>query len=78
MVAATNFVTYARIFHHVNIYLLYTKSKIARSLGNTENICMLKVNNRNTRKRCELCSKLTEKTFQNNLIDAVLVPLLLI
>ena len=27
------------------------------------NICLFKVNNRNTRKRCEICSKLTIKTL---------------
>ena len=27
-------------------------------------ICFLKVNNRNTRKRCEICSKLTIKTLK--------------
>ena len=26
------------------------------------NICMFKVNNRNTRKRCKICSELTIKT----------------
>ena len=29
---------------------------------NPDNIYVLKVNNRNTRKRCEICSKLTIKT----------------
>ena len=37
------------------------------------NIYLLKVSNRNTRKRCEICSKLTNK----NVIDVVLVFLLL-
>ena len=30
--------------------------------GNPANIYLLKVSSRNTRKRCELCSKLTIKT----------------
>ena len=37
---------------------------------------MLKVNNRNTRTRCQICSKSIIKK-QNNVIDAVLVSLLL-
>ena len=40
------------------------------------NIYVLKVNNRNTRKRCEICSKLTIKTPEN-VIDVVLLFLLL-
>ena len=28
------------------------------------NICLFQVNNRNTRKRCEICSKLTIKTLE--------------
>ena len=40
------------------------------------NIYMLKVNNRNTRKRCEICSDLTIKT-PDNVSDVVLVFLLL-
>ena len=35
----------------------------AENLSNyPTNICLLKVNNRNIRKRCEICSKLTIKT----------------
>ena len=30
--------------------------------GTVPNICLFKVNNRNTRKTCEICSKLTRKT----------------
>ena len=37
---------------------------------------MYKVNNRNTRKRCEIRSRLTMKS-QNDVIDVVLVSLLL-
>ena len=36
------------------------------------NIYLFKVNSRNTRKRCEICSNLTKK-HQNNVIDVVLV-----
>ena len=32
----------------------------------TKLTCMFKVNNRNTRTRCEICSKLTIKTRQQN------------
>ena len=32
------------------------------STGNPSNICLFKVNNRNTRKKCEIFSKLTIKT----------------
>ena len=32
------------------------------SLSNPDNIYLFKVNNRNTRKRCEICSRLTLKT----------------
>ena len=39
-------------------------------------IYLLKVNNRNTTKRCETCSKLTQKR-QNDVNDIVLVFLLL-
>ena len=46
------------------------------SLCSTSNY-MFKVNNRNTRTRCELCSKLTIKTPQNDAIGVVLVSLLL-
>ena len=34
----------------------------ARTLNFPANIYLFKVNNRNTRKRCEICSKLTTKT----------------
>ena len=40
------------------------------------NIYLFKLNNRNTRKRCEICSKLTIKT-PDDVIDVVLVFLLL-
>ena len=34
------------------------------SLINSANIYLFKVNNRNTRKRCDICSKLTIKTSE--------------
>ena len=37
---------------------------------------MFKVNNRNTRRRCEMCSKLTIKKHQNDITDVVMVYLL--
>ena len=33
---------------------------------NSANIYLIKVNNKNTRKRCEICSKLTIKTPERN------------
>ena len=39
-------------------------------------IYLLKVNNRNTRPRSEICSTLTIKIPEKNVIDAVLVSLL--
>ena len=39
--------------------VLYTERKV---FALPANIYLLKVNNRNTRKRCEICSKLTIKT----------------
>ena len=41
------------------------------------NIYLFKVNNRNTKKRCEICSKLTIKKHQNDVNDVVPVFLLL-
>ena len=38
------------------------RGMIARIIYNPTGIYMLKVNNRNTRTRCEICSKLTIKT----------------
>ena len=35
---------------------------LAKAINYSANSCFLKVNNRNTRKRCEICSKLTIKT----------------
>ena len=36
--------------------------KVTIHIGNPAGIYFLKVNNRNTRTRCEICSKLTTKT----------------
>ena len=33
-----------------------------KSFGNLGGICLLKVNNRNTRTKCKICSELTIKT----------------
>ena len=43
-----------------DLYNLEIKSK----QRDPANICLLKVNNRNTRKRCEIYSKLTIKTSE--------------
>ena len=40
---------------NLNVYRLFAKKS---------NICLSKGNNRNTRKRCEICSKLTIKTAE--------------
>ena len=45
--------------------------------NNPANIYLLKVNNRNTRKRCEICSKLTIKTTEGRL-GIVLVIIMII
>ena len=42
---------------------------------NPANIYLLKVNNKNTRKKCEICSDLTIKT-SDDVIDVILVLLL--
>ena len=43
---------------------------LLRVICNLANICLLKVNNRNPRKRREICSKLTIKTAQRHQIFA--------
>ena len=35
------------------------------------NVCLLNVNNRNTSKRCEMCSKLTIKTLERRNIEEI-------
>ena len=37
------------------------------------NICLFQVNNRNTRKRCEICSKLTIKTLERRHLNFFVV-----
>ena len=44
-----------------NLGVISVKSHVRLGL-NPANIQLFKVNNRNTRKRCEICSKLTIKT----------------
>ena len=56
-----------RCFVHLRLYINVTRSIIIFLLvlnitTNPANTYLLKVNNRNTRKRCELCSMLTIKT----------------
>ena len=46
------------------------------NVATQQNIYLIKFNNRNTRKRLEICSKLTIKTPED-VIDVVLVSLLL-
>ena len=41
---------------------LVSSTHLRRALSVPANISLFKVNNRNTRKRCEICSKLTIKT----------------
>ena len=43
----------------VNLMLLNNTN---HSSCNLANVCLLKINKRNTRKRCKICSKLTIKT----------------
>ena len=62
-----------RIHHDFLIRFLNSKTWIGPF---SENIYLFKVNNRNTRKRCETCSQLTIK-HQNDVFDVVLVFLLL-
>ena len=66
-----------------NRKLAYWKGTRCRECGekklrkwNPANIYLFKVNNRNNRKRCEICLKLTIKQ-QNDVIEVVLVFLLL-
>ena len=54
------FSTHVKFFQITNIfYPLIRKRAHVRVSSNTAGIYMLKVNNRNTRTRCEICSKLT-------------------
>ena len=56
---------------------LSTVTEDLRNVNFPANIHFFKVNNRSTRKRCEICSKLTLK-HQNDISDVVLLFLLLI
>ena len=56
---------------------LSTVTEDLRNVNFPANIYFFKVNNRNPRKRCEICSKLTLK-HQNDVSDVVLLFLLLI
>ena len=54
-------------YNYVNFYIFDLKkqlSKISFSKSLPANIYLFKVNNRNTRKRCKICSKLTIKTAE--------------
>ena len=60
--------------------VVFKRENVIESLSNKDNVpannYFFKVNNGNTRKRCETCSKLTIK-HQNDVINVVLVFLLL-
>ena len=45
----------------LNLFIRAVNNRIINNLGG---IYLLKVNNRNTRTRCEICSKLTIKTLE--------------
>ena len=61
------FSTHVKFFQITNIfYPLICKRAHVRVSSNTAGIYMLKVNNRNTRTRCEICSKLTTKIPEPN------------
>ena len=45
--------------------------------ANSASVFLLKVNNRNTKRKCEICSKLTIKTPEGRVLGVVLVSLLL-
>ena len=55
---------YSRVVYHSvnNILTQRLQETSLKKLNNPANICLFKVNNRNTRKRFEICSKLTIKT----------------
>ena len=58
----------------LSIYCLYN---LLIMYQNPMGICLFKGSKKYTRKRCKICSKLTIKTRQNEMIDNVLVSLLL-
>ena len=47
---------------HKNVLMSRYRNQIGRTSGIPAGIFLFKVNNRNTRTRCEICSKLTIKT----------------
>ena len=55
---------YSRVVYHSvdNILTQRLQETSLKKLNNPANISLFKVNNRNTRKRFEICSKLTIKT----------------
>ena len=59
-----------------NKYILFFVAFFKFRITYPVNIYLFKVNNRNTREKCEICSKLTKK-HQTDVIDAVLVFFLL-
>ena len=63
-----------------NMQQIYRRTPMPKcDFNNLASIYMFKVNNRNTRNRCEICSKLTIKTLAlNDAIGVVLASLLLI
>ena len=65
---------------HDNVFKLEKLLKLSEGNSftyNAANIYFLKVSNQNTRKKCEICSKLTKRKHKKDVIDVVLVFLLL-
>ena len=54
--------TYIKVVLLRGILITRIKNQITISVPHPANNCLFKVNNRNTTKRCEICSKLTIKT----------------
>ena len=74
---AISSITFRMLSHFSHVTFGYANNNCMISItfysaGHTANIYLFKVNGRNTRKRCEICSKLTIKT-QNGVSDVVLV-----
>ena len=56
-----------KMFENGELFCYKSREKILNSINSNStnlpaNICLFKVNNKNTRKRCEICSKLIIKT----------------
>ena len=75
-IARTESIKFLGIFLDENLswktHIKYIKNKISKNIGisfkaSPAGIYLLKVNNRNTRTRCEICSKLTIKTPERRL-----------